>query len=84
MFRKFLFTHSSVEKQLETLRKKGTLIGTRKIDSVTVSVYMLENFFVEVTNSAEEKLCEPVKIFSSLIELQQYMEFDSRQKMNNT
>ena len=66
------------------IRKNGTRIGTREIHSVTVSVYMLYDFFVVVFTNAEEKLCEPIKIFSSLGELQQYIEIDSREKMTNS
>ncbi len=48
MFFRFFFNRLSVKKQVQTLKKRGTFLGTREKDSRKVYIYMLTNLFVEV------------------------------------
>ena len=48
MFEYSLFHQLPVWSQLEVLTKKGTLIASRQHKTYTISLYALDNYFVEV------------------------------------
>lgn len=82
MLFKLFFKQFSPARQIAYLRKKGTLIGSRKLGKNLVSVYLIHDFFVEVMVSPEGTFAESIKIFQNLKHLQHYMEHDTRLKMN--
>ena len=58
MFLKFFFSRFSSQKQINILRKKGIMLGTRIKDGRKIYIYMLRELFVEVifTNDNVEEL----------------------------
>lgn len=76
MFFRFFFNRLSLRKQAETLKRKGTFLGTREKDSRKVFIYMLTNLFVEVIyrNDDSENEPEQTRILSGLKKLNAYLE----------
>jgi hypothetical protein len=56
-------------------------VGNRKYNDYNVSVYMLNNFFVEITSDEQGIDHKQIRIFSNLNEFQEYIKVDSRSKM---
>lgn len=76
MILKFFFKQLSVQKQIDYLKKKGVMIGTRTKDSRKVYTYMLRDLFVEVLykNDNANDAAEKVNTLSGLKNLNSYLE----------
>lgn len=76
MFFKFFFTKMSIHKQVEYLKKKGIMLGTRCKEGRKIYIYMLTNLFVEVVfrNDNTEDTPERTKTLSGLKSLNDYLE----------
>ena len=76
MFLKFFFHHLSLQKQVDYLKKRGILLGTRMKEGRTVYIYMLTHLFVEVMykndNTGEHP--EMLNTLSGLKSLNDYLE----------
>lgn len=80
MLLRFFFSQFPVHKQVEYLRKKGILIGTRFKEGRKVYIYMLTNLFVEVVfrNDSVEEPAESTYTLSGLKSLNDYLEKEFR------
>ena len=76
MILKFFFKQLSVQKQIDYLKKKGVMLGTRTKDNRKVYTYMLRDLFVEVLykNDNAENSAEKVSMLSGLKNLNSYLE----------
>lgn len=76
MFFKLFFKHSSTQKQIDRLRRKGILLGTRNTSNRKAFIYMLNNLFVEVMfkNDNSNNAPEKIQILSGLKSLNEYLE----------
>jgi hypothetical protein len=76
MILKFFFKQLSVQKQIDYLKKKGVMIGTRTKDSRKIYTYMLRDLFVEVLykNDNANDSAEKVNTLSGLKNLNSYLE----------
>jgi len=76
MFLKFFFKQLSAQKQIDYLKKKGIMIGTRTKNKRKVYTYMLKDLFVEVyyKNDNENDSAEKVSLLSGLKNLNNYLE----------
>ncbi len=76
MILKFFFQQLSVQKQINYLKKKGVLIGTRTKNSRKIYTYMLRDLFVEVlyTNDNPDNSAEKVNLLTGLKNLSSYLE----------
>ncbi len=76
MILKFFFKQLSVQKQIDYLKKKGVMIGTRTKDSRKIYTYMLRDLFVEVLykNDNANDSPEQVNTLSGLKNLNSYLE----------
>ena len=80
MWSKIVFRFYGDQKKFEVLKDKGIMIGSRQRQDRKVYLYMLQNFFVEVTYQHDDIDLMPEKIdtFSSLDHLNTYLERDFR------
>jgi len=80
MWSKLAFRLLRNEKKIEILRSQGIMLGTRHRGLRRVFLYMLKDFFVEVTylNDDVDMMTEGVETFSSLERLNNYLERDFR------
>jgi hypothetical protein len=80
MWSKVLFRFYGEAKQIEVLKDKGIIIGSRQRQDRKVFLYMLQDFFVEVTYKHDDIDLMPEKLdtFSSLDHLNTYLEKDFR------
>ena len=80
MWSKMLFRFLSVEKKIQVLKSKGIIVGTRLHHDRKVYLYLLNDFFAEVMFEHDDidRLPEKMEIFSSLEELNSYLENDFR------
>jgi hypothetical protein len=80
MWSKVLFRFYGVAKQIEILKERGILIGSRQRQDRKVFLYMLRDFFVEVMYEQDDIDLMPERIdtFSSLDHLNTYLEKDFR------
>lgn len=76
MILKFFFKHLSLQKQIDYLKKKGIMIGTRTRNHRKIYTYMLQDLFVEVhyKNDNENDSAEKVNLLSGLKNLNSYLE----------
>ena len=76
MFLKIFFKNLSVQKQIDYLKKKGIMIGTRTKNQRKIYTYMLQDLFVEVyyKNDNENDSAEKVNLLSGLKNLNSYLE----------
>lgn len=76
MILKFFFKQLSVQKQIDYLKKKGVMIGTRTKGSRKVYTYMLRDLFVEVLykNDNANDSAEKVNMLTGLKNLNSYLE----------
>jgi len=76
MFSKLFFKHSSQQKQIDQLKKKGILLGTRNKSERKVYIYMLSSLFVEVMfrNDNADQAPEKIQVLSGLKNLNEYLE----------
>ena len=80
MILRFFFSQFPIQKQVEYLRRKGILLGTRSKEGRKVYIYMLTNLFVEVVfrNDSSEEPAESVYTLSGLKSLNDYLEKEFR------
>jgi len=80
MWSKMIFKFLGEEKQIRTLKAKGIIIGTRMRNDRKVYLYLVNDFFVEVTYSHDDidLMPEKMETFSSLDHLNTYLERDFR------
>ena len=76
MLFKLFFRHSSLQNQIDRLKRKGILLGTRNKSDRKVYIYMLSSLFVEVmfNNDDAEHTPEKIQILSGLKNLNEYLE----------
>jgi hypothetical protein len=76
MILKFFFKQLSVQKQIDYLKKKGIMIGTRTKNRRKIYTYMLQDIFVEVLykNDNDNDSAEKVNLLSGLKNLNSYLE----------
>jgi hypothetical protein len=80
MFLQFLFNQLPSQKQIEYLKKRGVLLGTRNRESRKIFVYMITNLFVEVLykNDNTEEQPEKLTTLNGLKSLNDYLEREFR------
>lgn len=80
MFLQFFFNQLPSYKQIEYLKKKGVLLGTRTKENRKVFVYMLTNLFVEVRykNDNTDEQPEKLTTLTGLKSLNDYLEKEFR------
>jgi len=80
MVSKLAFRFLGDEKKAEVLRAQGIMLGSRTRDDRRVFLYMLKDFFVEVTYRHDDidMTTEGIETFSSLEHLNNYLEQDIR------
>lgn len=80
MLFKLFFKHFSESKKLNYLREHGIMLGTRMRNKRKVFIYMLKDFFVEVTykNDCLDEPAESLGTFNSLERLNSYLEKEFR------
>lgn len=85
MFFRFFFNRLSLKKQVETLKRRGTFLGTREKDSRKVYIYMLTNLFVEVIyrNDDVENEPEQTRTLAGLKRLNAYLETEFKSSFNS-
>lgn len=85
MFFRFFFARLSLKKQVQTLKKRGTFLGTREKDSRKVYIYMLTNLFVEVIykNDDVENEPEQTRVLAGLKQLNAYLETEFKSSFNS-
>lgn len=76
MLLKFFFNHLSIRRQVEYLKKRGIILGTRNKQGRKIYIYMLTNLFVEVMyrNDNTEDQPEQLNTLSGLKSLNDYLE----------
>jgi hypothetical protein len=76
MFLKFFFNRMSLQKQVTYLKKKGIMLGTRLKDGRRIYIYMLSDFFIEVSykNDDSENEAEALSMLHGLHNLNEYLE----------
>lgn len=80
MWFKMSFKFLADKKKHEILKENGIMLGTRRKSDRTVFLYMVKDFFVEVTYRQDDIDQEPERIetFSNLDNLTSYLERDFR------
>lgn len=80
MLLQFFFNQLPSSKQIEYLKKRGILLGTRTRDSRKIFVYMLTDLFVEVLykNDNTEEKPEKLTTLNGLKNLNDYLEKEFR------
>jgi hypothetical protein len=80
MWFKFSFKFLADNRKFQLLKEHGIMLGTRVRSGRKVFLYMLKDFFVEVTYRRDDIDMEPEKIdtFSDLDNLNAYLERDFR------
>lgn len=76
MLLKFIFKQFSITRQVNFLRKKGIVLGTRMKDGRRIHIYMFRNLFVEVIykNDNADDQPEKVNMLTGLKSLNSYLE----------
>ena len=75
MILNFLFRNSSLNKQINTLRHNGVMLGAVRRDGRSVHFYMLRDLFIEVTYAdVEEKTPERLNVLRGIKKLNYYLE----------
>jgi hypothetical protein len=80
MWSKLTFRFLGEEKKAEFLKANGIMLGTRHKSDRKVYLYMLKDFFVEVTYHHDDidMMPEHMETFSTLDHLNNYLEKDFR------
>ena len=80
MLLQFFFNQLPGSKQIEYLKKRGVLLGTRTKDNRKIFVYMLTNLFVEVIYKNDNTDDRPEKLttLNGLKNLNEYLEKEFR------
>jgi len=76
MILKFFFKRLSVTKQVNFLKKRGIMLGTRMKEGRKIYIYMLRELFVEVVykNDNTEETPEKLNMLTGLKNLNTYLE----------
>jgi len=76
MLEKFIFYRMSASQQVNYLRKKGIVLGTRAKEGRKIYIYMLKDLFIEVVyhNDNADGDAEKVSILKGLDSLNSYLE----------
>lgn len=76
MLEKFIFNRMSARQQVNYLKKKGVILGTRVKDGRRMYIYMLRDLFIEVLyeNDNTDREAEKVSILEGLDNLNRYLE----------
>jgi len=76
MILKFFFKQLSVTKQVNFLKKRGIMLGTRMKEGRKIYIYMLRELFVEVVykNDNTEDTPEKLNMLTGLKNLNSYLE----------
>jgi hypothetical protein len=80
MFEKFIFNRMTARQQVNYLRKKGIILGTRTKEGRKIHIYMLKDLFIEVLyqNDNADLEAEKVSILEGLDNLNSYLEKEFR------
>lgn len=80
MLLQFFFNQLPSNKQIEYLKKRGVLLGTRTKENRKVFVYMMTNLFVEVRykNDNTDEQPEKLTTLNGLKNLNDYLEKEFR------
>jgi hypothetical protein len=80
MIFKFFFERLSAARQLDFMRKKGIILGTRNREGRQVYIYMYDELFAEVIfkNDNPHDEAESFFLVSGLHNLNQHLEKDSK------
>ena len=72
----FFFKQLSSQRQVNYLKKRGILLGTRMKDGRKIYIYMLRDLFVEVVykNDSVDELPEKLNMLNGLKNLNSYLE----------
>jgi hypothetical protein len=76
MILKFFFKQMSLQKQVNFLKKRGIMLGTRLKDGRRIYIYMLRDLFVEVLfkNDNVNENAEKLIMLEGLNNLNDYLE----------
>jgi hypothetical protein len=76
MILKFFFKQMSLQKQVNFLKKRGIMLGTRLKDGRRIYIYMLRDLFVEVLfkNDNVNDNAEKLNMLEGLRSLNEYLE----------
>jgi hypothetical protein len=76
MILKFFFKQMSLQKQVNFLKKRGIMLGTRLKDGRRIYIYMLRDLFVEVLfkNDNVNDNAERLNMLEGLNNLNEYLE----------
>jgi hypothetical protein len=76
MLLKFIFKQFSITRQVNFLKKKAIVLGTRMKDGRRIHIYMFRNLFVEVIykNDNADDQPEKVNMLTGLKSLNSYLE----------
>jgi hypothetical protein len=76
MILKFIFKQFSLQQQVNFLKKRGIMLGTRMKSGRKIHIYMFRNLFVEVIykNDNTEELGEHINMLTGLKSLNSYLE----------
>jgi hypothetical protein len=76
MLLKFIFKQFSINRQVNFLKKKAIVLGTRMKDGRRIHIYMFRNLFVEVIykNDNADDQPEKVNMLTGLKSLNSYLE----------
>ncbi len=80
MFEKFIFHRMSARQQVNYLKKKGIILGTRAKEGRKIYIYMLKDLFIEVLYQNDDADNEPEKVstLEGLDNLNSYLEKEFR------
>ena len=80
MFEKFIFNRMTARQQVNYLRKKGIMLGTRTKEGRKIYIYMLKDLFIEVLYQSDnaDLEAEKVSILEGLDNLNSYLEKEFR------
>jgi hypothetical protein len=76
MILKFFFRQMSLQKQVNFLKKRGIMLGTRLKDGRRIYIYMLRDLFIEVLfkNDNVNENAERLNMLEGLNNLNEYLE----------
>jgi hypothetical protein len=80
MILKFFFRQMSLQKQVNFLKKRGIMLGTRLKDGRRIYIYMLRDLFIEVLfkNDNVNENAERLNMLEGLNNLNEYLEKEFR------
>ena len=80
MILKFFFRQMSLQKQVNFLKKRGIMLGTRLKDGRRIYIYMLRDLFIEVLYKEDNvnEVAEKLNMLDGLTSLNEYLEKEFR------